>query len=89
MLAQGVLDPAHMSTNRQPGGMPPAYAGYGAPMGYGYPAPPSMAPHGAPGMSHRASISSMSDNGSGGGSGSAHAQGGSGEQDVKGDYPYA
>lgn len=88
MLAQGVVDPSHMSTNRQPGGMPPAYAGYGAPMGYGYPAPPSsMAPHGAPGMSHRASISSMSDGGSGGGS--AHAPGVNGDGDMKGEYPYA
>lgn len=90
MLAQGVLDPAHMSTNRQPGGMPPAYAGYGGPaMGYGYPAaPPSMVPHGAgaPGMSHRASISSMSDGGSGGGS--AHAAGAAGDTDMKGEYPY-
>lgn len=88
MLTQGVVDPSHMSTNRQPGGMPPAYAGYGGPaMGYGYPAPPSMVPHGgAPDMSHRASISSLSDGGSGGGSAQAQAPGATGDADMKGEY---
>jgi len=83
MLSQGVLDPQHMTTNRQPGGMPPSYAGYGGPpMGYGgYPAPAQTMPqHGAPGMSHRASISSLSDGGSGNGS---NANGG-GDSDMKG-----
>jgi hypothetical protein len=84
MLSQGVLDPQHMTTNRQPGGMPPSYAGYGGPpMGYGYPAPQQAMPqHGAPGMSHRASISSLSDGGSG--AGSNHANGTGGDTDLKG-----
>jgi hypothetical protein len=47
-------------------------------MGYGYQAPPQTMPqHGAPGMSHRASISSLSDGGSG--NGSNHANGGDSE----------
>ncbi|WWC66965.1 uncharacterized protein I206_100872 [Kwoniella pini CBS 10737] len=68
MLGQGVVDPSSMST-RMGGGGPMSYGGYGGHhngMPYGYGQPISQ-PHSRDPSGHRASVSSLSEDGSGNG----------------------
>jgi len=75
MIAQGVVDPSSMSSGRGPPmqqGMQPSYAYHPHHMSHSYGVPHGYQPMGMPpgrdqAMGHRASISSMSEDGSGNG----------------------